>query len=164
MCSEQWCPECGDKMIHLTNRGPHESSSAFGQFIHDMGESLRGVWLQMFWTDIDGVIFKKKTSILRVIEHKPHLDTMSEGQKVVLPLLAKSIQLLSATGLLHAQSGVFVINADPPYDEILVTQQKGWQSVSVWRPVKLVGELRDRFLQGEVVELDEPARASKVAA
>lgn len=160
MCKEQHCPECGDKLIHLVNRGQHESSSSFGQFIHDLGETLRGPWLQMFWMDVDGAIYKKKTSILRIVEHKPHLGTLSKGQTEVLPLLAKGIQLLTATRLLHPQSGVFVINADPPYDEILVTQQKGWPLVPVWQPVKLVGHLRDAFLRGEEVVFTDTAGAA----
>jgi hypothetical protein len=36
----------------------------------------------------------------------------SDGQGEILPLLAKCIQLLAATGLVHEQSGVFIVYSD----------------------------------------------------
>lgn len=151
-CMKRDCPDCGDALIHLNNRGPHESSSAFGQFMHDNGERERA-WREMYWMDVDGIIFKSRTSMLRIIEHKPHIGSLSAGQKVVLPLLAKMVQMLASTGLVHAQSGVFVLNSDPPHDEILVTQVKGWPSIAIPRPINLSGSNLEDFLCGEPVNL-----------
>lgn len=147
------CPDCGDALIHQFDRGPHESSSAFGQYIHDRGEVDR-VWREMFWMDIDGAIYKKRTTVLRIIEHKPHLGALSAGQREVLPHLAKALQLLAATGLVHSQSGVFVLYSDHPHDSALVHQVAGWQRTQVMPPTALAGELLDKFLQGEVIELE----------
>ena len=145
------CPECGDNLIHLSNRGPHESSSAFGQYIHDRGEQDRR-WREMFWMDIDGAIRKNKTRVLRIFEHKPHAGVLSKGQKEVLPLLAKALQLLASTGLVHRQSGVFVLYSDHPHDRVLVVQQKGWPQVQTWRPIELSGQVLEDFLCGEVID------------
>jgi hypothetical protein len=103
------CTECGDTLIHQFNRGPHESSSAFGQFVHDR------IGIEMYWADVDGTIYKKRTKALRVIEHKRSDEKLSNGQREILPLLAKGLQLLAATGLIHEQSGVYIVRSDHPH-------------------------------------------------
>jgi hypothetical protein len=154
ICSRpiQNCPDCGDTLIHQTNRGPHESSSAFGQFVHDR------VGIEMFWLDVDGASFKKKTLILRMIEHKPRGGSLSSGQNTVLPLLAKSLQLLAATGLVHEQSGVFVVYSDHPHDSALVEQIGGWKSRRIWPKREMTGPIWHDFIKGEVVDLDGDIR------
>lgn len=158
------CPECGDSLIHQTNRGPHESSSAFGQYIHDRGEYDRGEWARMFWMDIDGAIFKQRTGVLRIIEHKPVGGGLSSGQKEVLPLLAKALQLLAATGLVHPQSGVFVIHSDHPHDRALIAQISGWKFVKVSSEFELAGDLLDSFLRGEEMDPRQALGTTRRAA
>lgn len=145
------CPECGDELIHLANRGPHESSSAFGQYVHDRGESDKR-WREMFWMDIDGAVRKNRTRVLRIFEHKPMSGVLSTGQKEVLPLLAKSLQLLASTGLIHPQSGVFVLRSDHPHDLMHVEQVKGWAYTATWPPIVLSGDLLHAFLCGDVID------------
>jgi len=58
-CPPQRCPVCEDRMIHQSNRGKDESSSAYGQHIHDDYRPM------FFWADIDGIIFKRATQIMR---------------------------------------------------------------------------------------------------
>ncbi len=147
------CTECGDTLIHQSNRGPHESSSAFGQYVHDR------IGLEMFWLDIDGASYKLKTKVLRIIEHKPQGSVLSKGQKEVLPLLAKSIQLLASTGLVHEQSGVFVVRSDHPHDSGVVEQIEGWKSRAIWPTQDMDGQLWKDFLRGEVIDFN-PGRAA----
>lgn len=145
------CRECGDVVIHQSNRGPHESSSAFGQFVHD---KLRN---EMYWLDVDGISYKKKTRMLRVIEHKPRHGNLSDGQKEVLPLLAKAIQILAATRLIHRDSGVFLVQSDHPHDVVFVSQIVGWGgSWSSRNQIEWSREMTGRewldFLRGEVLD------------
>jgi hypothetical protein len=142
-------PECGDVLIHQTNRGPTESSSAFGQFVFDEVGRL------MYWSDVDGVIYRRETAALRIVEHKRRGGSLSDGQKKILSLLAKSLQLLAATGLIHEQSGVFVVYSDPPYETGgLVKQFHGSSDHVVWRDQEMSGRKWLGFLQGEVVDID----------
>lgn len=139
------CPDCGDTLIHLSNRGKDESSSEFGQFVHDH------ISIEMFWLDVDGVSFKRKTSILRIIEHKPRRGSLSNGQREVLPLLAKALQLLAGTGLIHEQSGVFVVYSDHPHDTADVEQIPGWKSRLTWPKREITEDRWHDFIKGEVI-------------
>jgi hypothetical protein len=143
------CPQCGEVLIHQTNRGPDESSSSFGQFVHEK------VGRVMYWSDIDGVIYKKKTKVLRIMEHKRRSESLSDGQKEILPLLAKSIQLLAATRLIHEQSGVFVVHSDHPHKTGLIKQIRGWPLRAVWLDREMSGQDLLGFIQGEVVDIDD---------
>lgn len=146
------CPECGDQLIHQMNRGPHESSSAFGQYMHDRGEKDQR-WRQMYWMDVDGAIYKKSTQVLRFVEHKPPSGVLSAGQREVLPLLAKAVQLLVGTGLIHRQSGVFVLRSEHPHETICVEQVKGWPLGETWLPpTTLTGRKAEDFLRGDVID------------
>lgn len=153
ICSRPYpnCPECGDTLIHQDRRGPHESSSHLGQWVHD------SVALDMFWLDIDGVSLRNETRVLRIVEGKPRGGSMSNSQKTALPLLAKAVQLLASTGLIHEQSGVFVVYSDHPHDVALVEQVKGWQSRAVQPVVELGGEAWTNFLRGKVMEIGDAA-------
>lgn len=154
------CPDCGDTLIHQTNRQEHESSSEFGQHMHDRGES-DPIWRQMYWLDVDGAIFKKKTGVLRIIEHKNRGGAIRGSQEEVLPLLAKAVQLLVATKQIHVQSGVFVAYSNHPHDSAAVRQVKGWgpgnRGSQHWPEVELVGAEWDKFLLGELLGSAEVA-------
>lgn len=144
------CPDCGDILIHQSNRQEDESSSEFGQYVHDRGERDRS-WREMYWLDVDGVICKKRTQVLRIIEHKNRADDLSDGQKHVLPLLAKALQLLVATRLIHSQSGVFVVYSDHPHDSARVRQIGGWGGIDkASQPRELTGIELDGFIRGDV--------------
>lgn len=152
MCDNHHCPECGDRLIHQANRGHDESSSAFGQWIHDELSH------EMHAPDLDTVIYKVSTRILRVLEHKTRGKHPSKSQNAVLPLLAKAVQLLAATGLVHPDSGVFIVYSDPPYDSASVQQVEGW---AARRAKMLCGELTGQpwrdFMQGEAMDVTRRA-------
>jgi hypothetical protein len=144
MCTQRQCPECGDRLIHQLNRGPHESSSAFGQYVHDHID--KGV----YWADVDGVIYKVGTRVLRVIEHKTRSGNLSKGQEAILPLLGMGIRSLAANELVHPQSGVYVVQSSPPFDTASVQQHRHWRGYPDGPPVEMRGDRWARFLAGEV--------------
>lgn len=109
-CVEEFCPGCGERMIHQFGRRAHESSSAYGQHIHDDYEQ------DFYWADVDGVIYKVDTGILRIIEHKPAGVGLRPSQRAILPMLAAAVEILVADQGLHPDSGVFVVNSDYPFD------------------------------------------------
>lgn len=109
-CKQQICPECGDKLIHQTKRGQHESSSAFGQHIHNDYRKT------FFFFDIDGVIYKLASGILRVVEHKEPGKCLSRGQTSVLPILSFAVDQAIRSGWLHPESGVFVTSSAYPFE------------------------------------------------
>jgi hypothetical protein len=113
-CRRLNCPDCGDNLTHQTDRGLDESSSAYGQHIHDTYDN------QFFWADIDGVIYKMATGIMRVVEHKPRGGTLRQSQTRILPMFASAVDILAAEEIVNADSGVFVINSDWPYSSALV--------------------------------------------
>jgi hypothetical protein len=99
----QHCPVCGDRLIHQKNRKGNESSSAYGQYIHEnYGNDFD-------FMDLDGVIWKRTFKILRIIEHKPLGQMVKNSQRRILPIFSRFIALGVSAGFLHPQSGVFVI-------------------------------------------------------
>lgn len=145
-CQPRSCPDCGDRLIHQSKRGPGESSSAFGQFVHDK------IGRVMYWADIDGAALRNKTKVLRIIEHKPPNGNPSESQKAILPLLAKAIQLLASTGLVHEQSGVFVVRSEHPHDKAQIWQIEGWAGRGKGLRTVLSGDLFRHFIEGEILD------------
>lgn len=127
------CPGCGDTLIHQGNRGPNESSSAFGQWVHDH------VGRDMWWSDFDGVGYARRTHILRVFEHKAVGHALSPGQRTILPLIAMGVQSVAAArpDLIAPGSGVYQVNADPPYEQSTAAQIQGWPGLPVMPPVEL---------------------------
>ena len=108
-CPEQ-CPSCGDRLIHLSRRGQHESSSVLGQFVHD------SIHRNMCWLDIDGVGWRSPENILRIVEAKRPGRDVSFSQKTILPILARGLELLVAdeqTPAVADGSGVFVLEIEP---------------------------------------------------
>jgi len=156
MCGRYKCPECQDRLIHQSKRGSDESSSAFGQWIHD------DLTREMFTPDIDTVVYKARTRILRVIEHKPRGMPLRRSQETVLPLLAKAIQLLAATRLVHPESGVFMVQADPPFESARVRQIDGWTRNSQPQSYEITGTKWISFMEGEVVDLADDSHSATV--
>jgi hypothetical protein len=103
------CARCGDAVVHQCNRQSWESSSAFGQHLHD---DLPNDFYMM---DIDAAIYARATGILRVIEHKPRGSGISPGQRTVLPLLARALASID-------RASVWVVRSDWPFAQGLAAQ------------------------------------------
>lgn len=111
----QRCTECDRLLIHKGSRSRHESSSYFGQIVHnECPDNFTAV-------DIDLAIYRRSIRLLRFIEHKSpgqRLDRNS-GQRELLELLADMIEHLKSCPQaqrqfrLHADSGSFLIEGDP---------------------------------------------------
>lgn len=144
----QTCPGCGDNLIHQSNRGKHESSSAFGQHVHNHVPD------DLYYADIDGAVFKVDTRVLRIIEHKPSHGELSSGQKAILPLLGLGIRSLAANELVHPQSGVYVVHSEPPFGTASVQRYRHWRGYGDEPPVEMTGERWVRFLAGELDDDD----------
>jgi len=117
-CKDEFCPTCGERLIHQFGRGINESSSAYGQHIHDDYPQ------DFYWADIDGVIFKVDTGVLRIIEHKPAGVGLRQSQRTILPMLAAAVEFLVRDEGLHSDSGVFVVNSDHPFDTAAVRRYR----------------------------------------
>jgi len=120
-------------------RDPNRSSSEFGQWIH---EKLPRV---MFAIDLDMVIYKKSTRILRIIEEKRPHQCLKDSQQCILPLLAKAVDSLKREGMVHRQSGVFVVFTEPPFNSGRIEQIGGEYEMT------LDGERWRHFCIGEVL-------------
>lgn len=140
------CPECGDRLIHQNNRGMHESSSGYGQYLHDKHGNV--FWLM----DIDLIIYKRATKILRIGEQKPLRGSPRPSQRFLLPLLAVGLKTLVMVGVLHRQSGVFVIFADPPFEGGITVREVepilGSVLFSLGPEIVLNGATRTKFETG----------------
>lgn len=130
-CGDSNCPDCGDRLIHQTDRAMNESSSAYGQHIHDTYGN------QFFWADIDGVIYKMATGIMRVVEHKPRGGTLRPSQSRILPMFAAAVDVLAVEEVINADSGVFVVNGDWPYSSATVRRFRRDQD-GLWVPGRIV--------------------------
>jgi hypothetical protein len=145
-CSHQYsCKHCGDKLIHQNNRGPHESSNGLGQHIHDqIGRSMDVV-------DIDLVVFKRATRLLRIIEAKPPGGELGTAQCFVMPILALAIRILAGIGELHPNSGVYMLETVAPFATGVVSRI-GWTTLgtaAIGRPVQLADSHFRAFLQAD---------------
>lgn len=109
LCCDE-CPACGDRLIHQRYRRSDESSSAFGQWIHDTFPNT------FYHADVDSAIFKRATAILRVLEVKKHGQPLKPSQTAVLPILASGVAVHIAAGELDPVSGVFKVETDEPFD------------------------------------------------
>lgn len=103
MCGRTYCQYCGEELIHRDHRKFYESSSALGQILSRAGPKYIGV------SDADAIIFKRTKKILRIIEQKNPDHTMGSSQKGILSLLSNIFDLAKDNGLLHKDSGVFVL-------------------------------------------------------
>lgn len=108
------CPHCNNEFD--MPRDPNISHSAFGQWVHDNFPN------NFFWSDVDGIVFKRATRILRVMEEKRPGQTLKDSQRTILPLLARGVSRLVDLGIIHPQSGVFIIYTEPPYTTATISQ------------------------------------------
>ena len=157
-CVDNNCPSCGDRLIHQVARGADESSSAYGQHIHDAYPKT------FHWADIDGVIYKLSTGIMRVIEHKPVGGTLRPSQRAILPLIAGCIDILIDQEVVHRESGVFVVNSDYPYDTALVRRYVRSPDDGKYRPGALRDAVRLNGTDLEAFETGEEMPRHKLAA
>lgn len=146
-CGRTDCPYCGEALIHQLNRGGSESSSAYGQHIFDDYDN------DFFWADVDGVIFKYATRIMRIIEHKPLGGALRPSQRTILPMLADALDKLVVEGTLDPQSGVFVVLSDPPYSSLKVRRYRRdtdgkWVPGTTREAITLTGEDQKNFETG----------------
>lgn len=102
-CGTHKCPTCGDLLIHQTNRRSNESSSGYGQYVQDRYPR------NFNFMDVDGIVHKRATGILRLIEHKQLGRPLKRSQREVLPLLARMVDDYVTRGVLPTQSGVFLV-------------------------------------------------------
>lgn len=150
-CLDANCPTCGDRLIHQTDRRNHESSSAYGQHIHDTYPT------EFFWADVDGVIYKLASRIMRVVEHKPRGGTLRDSQRKILPMFAAALDVLAAEDVISEDSGVFFVNSDWPYDSAAVRRFRR-DDAGLWIPgrpdeaLELSGEDLANFETGQPVE------------
>jgi hypothetical protein len=148
-CPTSTCA-CGDRLIHQTRRGKDESSSAYGQHVHEDHPKT------FHWADVDGVLYKLDTGIMRIIEHKPIGQGISDSQRAILPLLAGCVDILVDQGVLHPESGVFIVNSDPPYEQAIIRRYRRdddgrWVPGRSGDAPKLEGEPLRAFETGESV-------------
>lgn len=85
------------------SKGQDESASRTGQFCHDHLPRTFDV------VDVDCVIYKRATSMMRIVEEKLPGETISVAQSHVLTKLASLIELQVRGKLLPDGSGVFVV-------------------------------------------------------
>lgn len=136
------CERCGDRLIHQRFRSPNESSSSFGQFIHDSFPN------DFFRCDDDEAThYKLATKIWRDIEHKFDGQVRSRGQVVTMQKRALAIRELIALHLVHPDSGSFVVWSDPPFASGSVSKVDPTNG-SLFAPVELEAEKWVRFLTG----------------
>lgn len=129
---------CGDRLIHQSSRGPHESSSLLGQHVHDC-------YRRTFdYLDVDGLIWKQSTRRLVVIEHKYPGQALSDAQRRVLPVMSRIVARAVQSGDIRS-GDVALLYGAPPFDTATVTLYSDEQTFDLTRPMV------DHFLQGGVL-------------
>jgi len=83
----------------------------FNLWVHDFCSH------EMDFIDLDGVMFKKSRKLLRLFEAKHLGEPLKSSQTRIFPILSGMLSYASGIGLLDADSGLFVIRGNPPYDE-----------------------------------------------
>lgn len=146
MCRSWKCPDCEDRLIHLVNRGPNESSSPLGQHVHDHLPN------QFYWMDADGIIYKKATKIWRFIEHKFAGQTLSNSQVDMLPKLATMIASAAVYNQVQRdESGCFVMWTDTEFTSAVVQRVLPGRDLEFGTAIQLSADKLERFLSGEFV-------------
>jgi hypothetical protein len=139
------CPDCRDRLIHLVNRGPDESSSALGQWVHDrLPHTMNAV-------DADLAIHARSTRIFRHVEHKLPGQELSAAQREILPLYAEAVADLVARGRLARESGAFVFTWDLNVESIAAARRIFFDG-SFGAEYRLAGGDLIRFLTARSVE------------
>ena len=134
MCNKQHCcDDCGDRLIHQFNRGIDESSSALGQLIHDHvtkattvvdadHQLVDGRQLEAVESQLHQLHFSSDLPRLRLLEHKPIGGQLSRAQRWIMPIWRDLIQLGVRTSQLSTESGVYRVDASPPFIEFTMTK------------------------------------------
>lgn len=94
-------------MLHRGVRSQHESSSHFGQIVHNI------MPVQFTFIDVDAAIYRERIGLLRIIEHKSPGQHQHERQRQLLEHLALVIEDARPHFDMHADSGVFLVEGDP---------------------------------------------------
>lgn len=129
--------------MHWEPRGPDESTSSFGQWIHDKLPNT-------FWLVDDDIrpnhwsIRKLKSRIYREIEHKWRGQPVKPSEQDVMVLRAIGIQHLIAEGYISPFSGAFVFWSDAPF--ISAVAEKVAADGSYGLPIRLHGEQVKQFV------------------
>lgn len=131
-CGRQFCPRCGQELIHRDNRHGHESSCAINTIVQRQGPPL------ITLIDIDSCVLKTigRRHVLRVIEHKQPQQWMKPGQQLILTLLDCCLRYCAEHGLwgLAEGSGSYVmrgqmIASDGPFREVDFDPHGGPQTI-----------------------------------
>lgn len=129
-CQPIACRWCGDMLIHQYHRKAHESSSAFGQWLHrriTADTSFTDVDMQMaddaFLDDEIHQIHFSPREIQRfiVLEHKKPGTSLSEAQRNILPVWRRLIALGIADRHISSKSGLYVVESGPPWQRFGLT-------------------------------------------
>jgi len=128
-------------LIHQSKRQPNESSSAYGQHIKDDLPN------SFYFADVDGVVFRLSTKILRVLEHKFPGRPMKESEYKILSIIANALDGIVPARTIHPDSGVFVVHAEPPWKTAMIREVRSMESFVLSGP-----ELAS-FESGSVVNL-----------
>lgn len=153
MCeTNNYCPNCGDRLAHHHNIGSNESRSGFGQWVHDNLPN------EFYFMDGDAFVYKAKTQVLRFLEIKNIGDELKDSEHVILPFLATAIWALKHspfTYKLNKESGVFVVWTESPYDYGIIQEVK--LNGGRGKKLKLEGQEWLRFISGELMRDAVPA-------
>ena len=115
----QHCTECDQLLIHQGSRLGHESASELGQLVHDILPP------EFTWIDIDGALYRRSISLLRLFEHKSQGQHRKGPQRELLVLLARIMEHAkicddaSREFRLHERSGVFLIESNQSEEDQL---------------------------------------------
>uniref|UniRef100_A0A6M3L5R3 Uncharacterized protein n=1 Tax=viral metagenome TaxID=1070528 RepID=A0A6M3L5R3_9ZZZZ len=116
-----------------------------GQYIHD-------TFPHTFWfMDIDAIIYKKATKIMRIVERKKAEGELRFSQKFLLPILAVCISFLICFRYLNKQSGVFLVKTDKPFDIAIINRIKPALSLELDKDIRLSDSGLKAFLTAEEI-------------
>ncbi len=76
----------------------------------------------MHLTDIDAVLYRKRSRIMRIVECKYRNEPLRKSQQDILPVLADCIKLAINTGIIAQGSGVYLARYDEGDNLVLVKQ------------------------------------------
>jgi hypothetical protein len=123
------CRWCGDMLIHQHFRGAHESSSAWGQWLH------RRITDKTSFVDVDMQVTSHyladqihrlhftthDAQRLTILEHKKPGDKLSEAQSNIVLVWRRLIALGIKDGHISRESGLFIVECEPPWTTFDVT-------------------------------------------
>lgn len=131
-CPRNFCPDCGQELIHRDNRRFYESSSALGQIIH--AKPPRGAPRDFGAGDVDLFVHRCRNGVTlaKWIEHKQPGHKFEDSQQQSLRdfdrILRHAIESPPPGLSLHGDSGVYVVRGP------LVVAERNWR-----RPVDFGG-------------------------